>query len=55
MSLFRFVKKKSKRKSYRFFQKFSESEFESLAESWESKIERSKQGDQRWGIFYAEK
>lgn len=37
------------------FQEFGEESFLMIIDGWKGKIERVEQGDQRWGLFYAEK
>lgn len=38
-----------------FTQLFSEEDYMYIVESWKEKLQRCKIGDQRWGLFYAEK
>ncbi|XP_029467405.1 phosphomethylethanolamine N-methyltransferase-like isoform X2 [Rhinatrema bivittatum] len=38
-----------------FIQAFSEEDFVYIVEGWKEKLHRCKLGDQRWGLFYAEK
>jgi len=38
-----------------FIQKFSQKDYIDISEGWKDKLERSKYGDQRWGLFIAEK
>ncbi|XP_063173084.1 uncharacterized protein LOC134506728 isoform X2 [Candoia aspera] len=39
----------------KFVQEFSEDEFKSMASGWEKKLQRCANGDQRWGVFLAQK
>ena len=36
-------------------QEFSESDYDAIVDGWKDKQVRCGQGDQRWGLFYAEK
>lgn len=38
-----------------FIKKFSEKDYKDISEGWKDKLERSKYGDQRWGLFIAQK
>ncbi|KAL3859677.1 hypothetical protein ACJMK2_009885 [Sinanodonta woodiana] len=38
-----------------FIKEFSLEDYDYLVTGWKDKVERSGQGDQRWGVFYAEK
>jgi phosphoethanolamine N-methyltransferase len=38
-----------------FIKEFSETDHKELVDGWNSKIERCAAGDQKWGLFYAEK
>jgi len=38
-----------------FVQKFSQKDFDDISGGWREKLERSKYGDQRWGLFIARK
>ncbi|XP_026543352.1 phosphomethylethanolamine N-methyltransferase-like [Notechis scutatus] len=38
-----------------YIKEFSEEEFESMASSWRAKLQRCAAGDQRWGVFLAQK
>ncbi|XP_076449925.1 uncharacterized protein LOC143286185 isoform X2 [Babylonia areolata] len=38
-----------------FIQEFSEEDYNYIIDGWKAKIERVGEGDQRWGLFYAEK
>jgi len=36
-------------------QDFSQTDYDELATGWNNKIHRCALGDQKWGLFYAEK
>ncbi|MED6267687.1 hypothetical protein CHARACLAT_014717 [Characodon lateralis] len=36
-----------------FIQEFSEEDFFAIVNGWREKLERSRSGDQRWGLFHA--
>ncbi|XP_041038019.1 phosphoethanolamine methyltransferase, partial [Carcharodon carcharias] len=38
-----------------FLQEFSEDDYHYIVDGWKEKMSRSELGDQRWGLFYAEK
>lgn len=37
------------------FQEFSEEDYNYIINGWKDKVQRVGQGDQRWGLFMAEK
>ncbi|XP_007440631.2 phosphomethylethanolamine N-methyltransferase-like isoform X1 [Python bivittatus] len=39
----------------KFVQEFSEDEFKSMVSGWQEKLQRCADGDQRWGVFLAQK
>ena len=40
---------------YWCFQEFSEEDYNYIVNGWKDKVVRAGEGDQRWGLFYAEK
>ncbi|RXM90802.1 Phosphoethanolamine N-methyltransferase 1 [Acipenser ruthenus] len=38
-----------------FIQEFSEEDYSYIVQGWREKLQRCEQGDQRWGLFYAER
>ncbi|KAL8604016.1 hypothetical protein ACOMHN_039060 [Nucella lapillus] len=38
-----------------FIKEFSEEKYDSIVDGWKAKVVRVGEGDQRWGLFYAEK
>ncbi|KAJ8255283.1 hypothetical protein GJAV_G00203130 [Gymnothorax javanicus] len=38
-----------------FMKEFSEEDYNAIVTGWREKLQRSLQGDQRWGLFYAER
>ncbi|XP_017289818.1 phosphoethanolamine methyltransferase [Kryptolebias marmoratus] len=38
-----------------FIQEFSEEDYFAIVDGWKEKLERSKSGDQRWGLFHAKR
>lgn len=38
-----------------FFQEFSQKDYDDIVGGWKDKLVRTATGDQRWGVFYAEK
>ncbi|XP_058868000.1 uncharacterized protein LOC117398653 isoform X1 [Acipenser ruthenus] len=38
-----------------FIQEFSEEDYSYIVQGWMEKLQRCEQGDQRWGLFYAER
>lgn len=38
-----------------FFQEFSREDYDDIVGGWKDKLVRTAAGDQRWGVFYAEK
>ena len=42
-------------KLFYLWQGFSEEDFRYLIDGWTNKLKRTQAGDQKWGLFYAEK
>jgi phosphoethanolamine N-methyltransferase len=46
---------KAKGMKHEFIQEFSEEDYLAIVNGWQDKLQRVAQGDQKWGLFYAEK
>ncbi|XP_067877545.1 phosphoethanolamine methyltransferase isoform X2 [Heterodontus francisci] len=55
MDILRVELQRVERNQAEFLQEFSEEDYHYIVDGWKEKMCRSERGDQRWGLFYAEK